>query len=168
MDRRVTSSTWGPPPQCKQALRGKLLHRPVFGIKLSYYFHLAFAVAATSSISGKNKFDVEFSIKRKKQNERKLKKEIYMEGTFCSWLETLVWLLVCKTLESRKRSAFDSLHSHCTVLLGQGNNVILLGRGTLFTTPFPIKGYSCVRVFVSETSEILSRGNIYSYIFQER
>ena len=95
--RRVISATWGPPPQCKQALRGKLLHRPVFGIKLSYYFHLAFAVAATSSISGKNKFNVEFSIKRKKQNERKLKKEIYMEGTFCSWLETLARLLVHKT-----------------------------------------------------------------------
>ena len=93
MDRRVTSSTWGPPPQC----RGKLLRRLECGIKLSYYFPLAFAVAATSSISGKSKFDVEFSIKRKKQNERKLKKEIYMEGTFCSWLETLARLLDHKT-----------------------------------------------------------------------
>ena len=65
--RRVISATWGPPPQCKQALRGKLLHRLVYGIELSYYFPLAFAVAATSSISGKSKFDVEFSIKRKKK-----------------------------------------------------------------------------------------------------
>ena len=89
-----------------------------------------------------------------------------MEGTFCSWLEKLAWLLVHKTLKSRKGSAFDSLPIHCTVLSGQGNNAILLGRGTLFTTPFPIKGYSCVRVFVRETSEILFRGNIYSYIFR--
>ena len=95
--RRVISATWGPPPQCKQALRCKLLHRLVYGIELSYYFPLAFALAATSSISGKSKFDVKFSIKRKKQNERKLKKEIYMEGTFCSWLETLARLLVHKT-----------------------------------------------------------------------
>ena len=80
-----------------------------------------------------------------------------MEGTFCSWLEKSAWLLVHKTLKSRKGSAFDSLPIHCTVLSGQGNNAILPGRGTLFTTPFPIKGYSCVRVFVRETSEILFR-----------
>ena len=56
-----------------------------------------------------------------------------MEGTFCSWLETLARLLVHKTYESRKRSAFNSLPNHYTVLLGQGNNVILLGRGTLLS-----------------------------------
>ena len=69
--RRVISATWGPPPQCKQALRGKLLHRLVCGIKLSYYFPLAFAVAGTSSISGKSKFD-EKKTKWKKIEKRNL------------------------------------------------------------------------------------------------